>query len=72
MNFKKIIVWLTAFIVAFGVTFYVLNYFIDLLLGSGPFMIIASVFSLIVSLSIAEEAARWAIAPHWPRPRRKW
>lgn len=72
VNFKKIIVWLTAFVVAFSVTFYVLNYLIDRLLGSGSFMIVASIFSLIVSLSVAEEAARWALTHHWQWPHRKW
>ncbi|AKP64522.1 hypothetical protein FC99_GL001134 [Levilactobacillus koreensis JCM 16448] len=72
MNFKKIIVWLLAFVAAFSVTFYALNYLIDLLLGSGSFMIVASIFSLIISLSIAEEAARWALTHHWHWPHRKW
>lgn len=72
VNFKKIIIWLVAFIVAFGITFYALNYLIDLLVASGPFMIIASAFSLIVSLSIAEEAARLALTHHWQWSRHKW
>ncbi len=72
VNFKKIIVWLITFVTAFSVTFYALNYLIDLLLGSGSFMIVASVFSLIISLSIAEEAARWALTHHWQWPHRKW
>jgi len=72
VNFKKIIVWLLAFVAAFSVTFYALNYLIDRLLGSGSFMIVASIFSLIVSLSVAEEAAHWALTHHWQWPHRKW
>ncbi|WP_143463784.1 OB-fold-containig protein [Levilactobacillus enshiensis] len=69
MTFKKTIVWLIAFVVAFGITFYSLSFLIDRLWGSGSFMIIASIFSLIISLSVAEETARWAIAHHWQWPR---